>query len=126
MSNTRNTIQKEIILNTLRDQPCHPTASQLYEAVRERYPSISRSTVFRVLSAQADAGEILRLHLDGESDRFDGTTTRHSHICCQRCGKVADVDWTSPQVPSDTAGYKVTGISLHYSGLCPECQGTEQ
>ena len=123
MKNTRNTIQKDIILTALREQPCHPTASELYEVIRERYPSISRSTVFRVLAAQADAGEILRLHLDGESDRYDGTTGKHSHICCKKCGRVADVSWMEPGIPEDTAGYQVTDVSLHYSGLCPDCRG---
>ena len=122
MRNTRNTIQKEIILAALREQPRHPTAGELYEVIRDRYPTISRSTVFRVLAAQAEAGEILRLHLDGESDRYDGNAHPHRHIRCQRCGQVADVDWVEPAVPADTAGYVVTDVSLHYRGICPACQ----
>ena len=122
MANRRNTLQKEIILAALREKPRHPTAGELYETIRERYPTISRSTVFRVLADQAEAGEILRLHLDGESDRYDGNPHPHSHILCRRCGRVADVAWTDPPIPEDTAGYTVTGVTLHYSGLCPRCQ----
>ena len=122
MANRRNTLQKEIILAALRDGPRRPTAGELYETIRERYPPISRSTVFRVLADQAEAGEILRLHLDGESDRYDGNPHPHHHIRCRRCGRVADVPWTDPPIPEDTAGYKVMDVTLHYSGLCPQCQ----
>ena len=122
MAKRRNTIQKEIILAALRDQPRHPTAGELYEAIRDRYPTISRSTVFRVLAAQAEEGEILRLHLDGESDRYDGNSHPHRHIRCQYCGRVADVTWVEPVMPADTAGFVVTDVSLHYQGICPDCQ----
>ena len=40
----RNTMQKEIIHQTLREMGCHPTAAMVYDRVHRDHPTISRST----------------------------------------------------------------------------------
>ena len=45
----RKTMQKEIIHQTLRKMGCHPTAAMVYDQVHREQPTISRSTVYRVL-----------------------------------------------------------------------------
>ena len=60
MAYKRNTHQKELILSVLGEAPCHPTAGEVYERVRLRCPTVSRSTVFRVLSDQAAEGRTAR------------------------------------------------------------------
>ena len=122
MSCKRNTHQKELILSVLREVPCHPTAGEVYERVRQRCATISRSTVFRVLSDQAEEGTILRLHLDGEADRFDAATVPHCHVRCRLCGRVADLPWTEPPLPPETAGFLLEGCFVVYRGLCPACR----
>ena len=91
MADTRNTLQKEIIHQTLCRMNCHPTASMVYEAVHRTHPTISRSTVFRVLGQMAEEGRVLRISLTGSDDRFDGTVCPHGHVRCRRCGAVADI-----------------------------------
>ena len=54
----RNTLQKEIILRTLCKMREHPTAAMVYEAVHQNHPTISRSTVYRVLAKMAGEGKI--------------------------------------------------------------------
>lgn len=93
MAARRNTLQKSVILETLCSMHNHPTAGQVYEEVRQKYPTISRSTVFRVLEQMAEEGTALRVCLTGSDDRFDSNTHRHSHIRCYVCGAVADVPW---------------------------------
>ena len=53
----RNTLQKEIILRTLCKMREHPTAAMVYEAVHQNHPTISRSTVYRVLAKMAGEGK---------------------------------------------------------------------
>ena len=45
----RQTKQKTIIYDALMTLD-HPTATEVYSYVHEQYPSVSRATVFRVLS----------------------------------------------------------------------------
>lgn len=122
MAARRNTQQKGIIRETLCCMHNHPTAGQVYEEVRRNHPTISRSTVFRVLSQMAEEGLALRVCLTGSDDRFDGNTCRHSHIRCRRCGAVADIPWVTMGTPEDTAGYQITDCRVEYEGLCPDCR----
>lgn len=125
MSDKRNTQQKELILTALRELPCHPTAGELYERLRARHPRISRSTVFRVLASQAEEGAVLRLRLDGEADRYDGTTAPHCHIRCRRCGRIADLPWEAPALPAEAEGFLLEECAVVYRGLCPDCRASE-
>jgi len=118
----RNTLQKEIIYQTLCDLHNHPTAAMVYEAVHQSHPTISRSTVYRVLAQMAEEGTILRIGLSESDDRFDGTLCRHGHIRCRCCGAVADIPAVAMADPSDTAGFLIEDYAVEYRGLCPGCR----
>ena len=122
MTAKRNTLQKEIIRRTLCHLRCHPTAGEVYQAVHASHPTISRSTVYRVLGQLAEEGAALRLHLAGDDDRFDGNVAPHSHVRCVRCGAVADLPWADVALPAETAGYELTACVVEYTGICPDCR----
>jgi len=122
MAEKRNTLQKEIIYQTLCRLGTHPTAAMVYDAVHQDHPTISRSTVYRVLGQMAEEGAILRLGLAGSDDRFDGTIYQHGHVRCSRCGAVADIPAVEIAEPSDDAGYVLEGYAVEYRGVCPVCQ----
>ena len=121
---TRNTLQKEIVLSTLRALHSHPTASMLYEEIHRTHPTISRSTVYRLLGQMAEDGTILRLGLAGTDDRYDGDTSEHSHIRCRICGRVDDLPAVTVSALSETAGYAVEVCAVEYAGVCPHCRRT--
>ena len=126
----RNTIQKSIVSEVFDGMTNHPSAGMVYEAVHERYPGISRATVYRILAEAAEAGDIQRLKLRDVNDRFDFTVRAHHHVTCKRCGHVADV---SLEIDGDTIlhsaeaceGFLVNDCHLEFFGLCEACQGTE-
>ncbi len=126
MTARRNTKQKSIILDALRRLNCHASASMVYEEVRKEYPTISRATVFRVLSEAAKDGYLLRIHFTGEDDRFDITLKPHYHISCMKCGYVADVALAGMNNPeayvSDSEGFSIESHNLEFIGVCPKCK----
>ena len=121
----RNTIQKQVIYSALCHLANHPTADDVFETVHEAHPNISRATVYRVLNQMAEKGTVLKVNINNGADRFDHQTFRHDHIRCERCGRVSDVDiglMTDPVLTlKNASGYKVTGYSLQFDGICPEC-----
>ena len=119
----RNTMQKEIIHQTLCGMHNHPTAALVYESVHRSHPTISRSTVYRVLSKMAEEGKILRLDLAGDDSRYDGEIRPHSHVRCRICGVMADVPQADVAPLTDAKGFLVEGYSVMYRGLCPDCRG---
>ena len=88
----RLTNQRQVILEELRNVKTHPTASELYDMVRQRLPRIGLGTVYRNLELLADCGIINKLETGGEQKRFDGNPGPHYHIRCTTCGRVDDID----------------------------------
>lgn len=86
----RNTRQRKLVLDAVRQSYNHPTADEIYNVVRAQDDKISRGTVYRNLNLLADAGEILSIKTPGGS-RFDRTIEPHAHIICTSCSRVIDV-----------------------------------
>ncbi|MCC8192653.1 MAG: transcriptional repressor [Ruminococcus sp.] len=123
--NKRNTIQKKIVLETLREMGNHPTAEMVYARINEKYPSMSRATVFRDLKSLAEDGTILHVPMFDSADRFDHTNTEHYHFKCTKCNNVFDVnipyfDDIEKRI-TDMDDFLIKSHSIVFSGLCPEC-----
>jgi len=102
----------------------HPTAAEIYAAVRRRLPRISLGTVYRNLDVLHEDGVIHKLEFAGAETRFDGTTSPHCHVRCLDCGAIADVhdhDLDPAERPARLKGYRVTGHRLEFTGFCPDC-----
>ena len=75
----RNTRQRKLVLDAVRQSYNHPTADEIYNVVRAQDDKISRGTVYRNLNLLADAGEILSIKTPGGS-RFDRTIEPHAPV----------------------------------------------
>ena len=53
--------QRELILETVMENPVHPTADTVYAMVREQEPNISLGTVYRNLNLLAEQGILRRI-----------------------------------------------------------------
>ncbi len=124
----RQTRQKRVIYDALKALD-HPTATEVYGYVHERYPSISRATVFRVLGGFAASGRALELRMAGADVRYDYNVTRHYHAHCRLCGRVtdipADADLPLPSL-SEAHGFLVEDFAVEFFGICPACRAGEK
>ena len=62
--------------------------------------------------------------LEGPVARFDAVIAPHTHFRCTGCGAVLDLDLPyGPALDARAAeqGCTVTGHSLCFTGLCPQC-----
>ena len=87
----RNTIQKQLVIEAVQNLKNHPSADEIYEEVAKRLPHISKGTVYRNLNLLAENGEVLRIPVANDSDRYDFYSSKHSHFRCTKCGKVYDI-----------------------------------
>lgn len=103
----------------------HPTADELYEAVRQTLPKISLGTVYRNLDVLIRAGLVTRLDMAGAQARFDADRKPHYHVRCVACGSVDDVmshDLDGVSLPvASLNGFSITGARLEFDGVCPRC-----
>jgi Fe2+ or Zn2+ uptake regulation protein len=87
----RCTRQRAAVFAYLRSVDTHPTAEQVFAAVRQPLPSISLATVYKALEALVDAGLAARLADEGGPVRYDGRPEAHYHLRCRRTGVVRDL-----------------------------------
>lgn len=121
----RLTNQRRIILEELKSVTTHPTADEIYGMVRQKMPRISLGTVYRNLEVLSSLGLVRKLENAAGQKRFDGDVSPHHHIRCEACGKVGDI-FDAPDITRIEQGlgtdFQITGVSLEFSGLCPQCQ----
>ncbi len=105
----------------------HPTADQVFAAVRREIPHISLATVYKALEALVDAGVAARLDGGTGPARYDGRSEAHYHYRCDQTGRLCDLPLSyDPQLLEKLApdlidelrvrGFVVTGHRLELVG----------
>jgi Fe2+ or Zn2+ uptake regulation protein len=123
----RYTRQRAAVFAFLRTATGHPTAEQVFAAVRREIPNISLATVYKALEALVDCKLAARLTDDDGTSRYDGRSDAHYHLRCLETGRVCDLpipydpelldkvapvlrDWLREQ------GFELTGHRLEIIG----------
>ena len=118
--------QRELIYNTLKNNPCHPTADYLYALIKPVCPALSLGTLYRNLNQMAALGRIKKISGLNQADHFDHHTQDHAHLICQDCGKIEDVfldEALSKQINSRVQknDFKINRREIIFNGVCKEC-----
>lgn len=120
-----------LVLEALRATDQHPTAGELYDAVRLVRPRIGRATVYRALQRLEAAGRAIQVSRDSLGRRYDARVERHDHCVCSGCGRVLDVRLPLPIPPTALdelteiaarSGFAASTFELRLYGRCAECQ----
>jgi Fur family ferric uptake transcriptional regulator len=123
----RMTRQRKAVLDELRKMTSHPTASEIYDRVRQKVPRISLGTVYRSLEVLSRQGVIRVVQLNGAAQRrFDGRIENHYHVHCLRCGRLDDVPpetmGSSGIAPDHVGDYRVFAVRVELLGVCQTCE----
>lgn len=123
----RNTAQRGLILETVRESLDHPDADKIYMRVSEKAPQISLGTVYRNLALLEKMGEIKKVSSPYGADHYDFNLENHFHFFCKECGEVFDVpDVRDEDVAKpNLSGFDVQNYSLTYFGVCSKCNKKE-
>lgn len=123
----RITPQRIAICKLLAETTSHPTASSIFDRLREYYPSLSLATVYNTMDVLIGQGKVNALGDAGDSAaHFDANLEPHLHLACLNCHKIIDVDSIlvtrlSEEI-SHASGYKLLGARVMYYGICPDCR----
>ncbi len=103
VNNTGNrlTKQRTLILQYLRSVSNHPTAEDIFEAVKKDLPKINISTVYRNLKYSVDNGFIIQVVANDGKSRYDANTQYHGHFICTECVKIYDIWQASRRIAKD-------------------------
>src|SRR4051812_12902794 len=119
----RSTPQRYAVMAFLMDQPGHPTAAEIFEAVNRLDPRSSRATIYNNLRDLVQVGLVREVAMEGRAARFEAKGMPHHHFICDRCGNVEDLEWYDVPRPSAVSlGKRVLRQSeLIFRGLCTRC-----
>lgn len=101
--------QRLAVAEYVLDTTAHPSADQVWSQVRERFPMISRATVYNTLNLFVEKG-LLRQHALSEGRVvFDPNTEPHHHFIDESSGAILDVPWEAVDVRkvADLKGFDV-------------------
>ena len=123
----RQSHQRIAILQFLMLNDIHPTADDIYNALKNEYPTMSLTTVYNTLKALSDAGAIEMLKIERENARFDFPKIPHSHFRCRSCGKILDISELPDILKYVPKGnYHIENVEVYFQGLCDECFNKNQ
>ncbi len=118
----------QAVLEAVRSTENHPTALEVYEAVKRERPRIGLASVYRILHHLVEQEYIRELDLGDESSRYDGRTSRHDHAICRSCGMLLDLpvevilSQHALQDAARAAGIELESHEVRLYGLCTSCQ----
>jgi Fur family peroxide stress response transcriptional regulator len=122
------TPQRLEVLRTVLKMHHHPSADQIYRAVKKRHPAVSIATVYKTLETLVEIGEVRVALVSQGKARYDSRLDRHHHFLCSACGYVEDLEMKldcletcSPKWFQDRFTIQRSEVIFH--GLCAKCAG---
>lgn len=120
----RPSVQRIAILGFMRENPIHPTADVVFEALKGEIGSLSLTTVYNTLKLFVEHGLISMLTIDDTFRCFDGDVSLHAHFMCKKCKKVIDLN-----MPEEIGGFveklddfEIDEMQLYIKGFCKKCK----
>jgi len=124
MEGKRNTVQRQLIFEAVKDLDIHATAEQVTQHLAVSHPAIGRATVYRNLASMAESGELLKVVSFYGATHYDHNCHTHYHFECSSCKCIFDVeaDLDIFKKLADTKGFDITACNISFSGLCWKCK----
>jgi Fur family transcriptional regulator, peroxide stress response regulator len=111
------------ILEYLDTHRNHPTVDDIFNALIDEIPTLSRTTVYNTMKKFMEHNLIDELHVFSNESRFDLSYTPHAHYKCEECGKIIDLSNTFlPDGLDRIEGNKVRKHYTYFLGVCKDCE----
>lgn len=130
----RCTPQRLAVYDHLSRDDRHPTAEDVYIAVKRSIPNISLATVYKSLETLVACNLASKITAGDGSARYDARAENHYHLRCLRSGAVQDlptpfdpalIDKIDPELLQrlKLQGFRMTGYRLELVGYFEDRDG---
>jgi Fur family transcriptional regulator, peroxide stress response regulator len=121
------TPQRLEILKYLDENRTHPTADQIFTSLKEKNPSLSKTTVYNSVDILRNHGLIQTLTISNSELRYDFEYDMHHHFLCKKCGKIINIDVECPNLGKMLeCGHNVEEVQGYFKGICKKCLKQEK
>lgn len=122
----RPSVQRIAIYDYLCKMKNHPTADTVFQALKDDYPTLSRTTCYNTLKLFEENNIVQTIQIEDESVRYDADISDHLHFKCTKCGQIYDIflkdnsisDKIKKAAPS---AFSIQKVQSNLWGLCPNC-----
>ena len=112
----------QLILDIISHSSEHLTAEQIHMTLRENGPKMALATVYNNLAQLHDEDRVRKVCVEGYPDRYD-KMTRHDHLVCRVCGKLADICFKDlTELLQSQTDEELLSYDLQVSYICPACR----
>lgn len=123
--NVKPSVQRLAIMDYLLTHRTHPSVEEIYMALCDDIPTLSKTTVYNTLRLFVEHGAAQMLTIDEKNICYDGDISVHSHFLCKHCNKIFDMPALEvgdklKQISDN--GFQVDEVQLYYKGVCPTCK----
>lgn len=116
------TPQRLEILKYLDEHKIHPTADQIYTGLKEKNPSLSKTTVYNSLETLIEHNLIQSLTICSSELRYEFKHKMHHHFLCKKCSKIIDIDIECPNLGRMLeSGNNIEEVHGYFKGICKKC-----
>lgn len=114
------------ILEIVSSSRSHMTAEEIFDVLRQTYPTVVLATVYNNLNRLWQENLIRKVSVEGLPDRYD-RIQRHDHLVCKACGRLFDIDLGDLTAQLEkTAGISILSYDLKLIYLCDDCKNELQ
>ncbi len=115
----KQTKQKEAIFNKVQQMRNHPSAEEIYTALKQDNENVSLATVYRNLNKFAEFGKIKKIETFNLNHRFDYRLDNHQHLLCEKCGGIFDIDIN---IDAKNKTFEISSYKILCYGICKNCK----
>jgi Fur family transcriptional regulator, peroxide stress response regulator len=109
----------------------HPSAAEVFEAVRGQFPTMGLATVYATLNTMSSRG-LVRPMSFADAVRFDANVAPHANLICVSCGSITDFEGCNDMLlqlrdrTAEKTGFAFAAERLDLHGTCAACRGAER
>ena len=100
------------ILEIVSSSHSHMTAEEIFDVLRQTYPTVVLATVYNNLNRLWQDDLIRKVSVEG-----------HDHLVCKQCGRLLDIDLGDlTKQLEKKAGLSILSYDLKLTYLCEDCK----
>ena len=123
--NVKPSVQRLAIMDYLLTHRTHPSIEEIYLALCDDIPTLSKTTVYNTLKLFVEHGAAQMLTIDEHNVCYDGDISLHAHFLCKQCNKIFDLPAPAQDEQVDRMkgnGFQLEELHYYYKGICPACK----
>lgn len=124
------TTQRLLVSKYILSRTDHPTAEQVYNSLKEEYPTLSLATVYKTLNMLKGIGLLQELGFAESPARYDPNVGLHINMICTTCDAIKDFHpenisdwWHEMEIKLDV---KPVGQRIDVYYRCESCKNKKK